>query len=186
MSQPLNWDTVSESVHTQLGRVAELPHWARQHIEQYVHQLSAALAHSVADDFYNFKVNAVTVTISITTLVAFAISTRFFKAAPAPLPPKKPLTMAQKTNLEIKRVLDFVEDEYVPQIDKYIEKYDKLDEGDREYKFNYFQEMLLKQLLALDGIDVGGNVVLRDNRRKVINFIQEHQSRLDTFKKSQA
>ncbi|SLA20934.1 BAG domain [Mycobacteroides abscessus subsp. abscessus] len=43
--------------------------------------------------------------------------------------------------------------------------------------------MLLKELVKLDGIDVTGNDILRENRKKVIKFIQDHQKRLDKFKR---
>lgn len=96
---------------------------------------------------------------------------------------KKKLSKAQRANREIQEILDFVELEYVPEIDKYIEDYKTLSADDAEFKFNYFEEMLLKETMRLDGIDVNGNEILRENRKKVIKFIQDHQKRLDKFKK---
>lgn len=97
--------------------------------------------------------------------------------------PKKKLTKAQKANKEIQAVLDHVEDVYVPQIDGYLQQFDSLSTDDQLYKFKYFDEMLLKELMKLDGVEVAGNDVLRENRKKVIQFIQQHQKRLDEFKK---
>ena len=93
------------------------------------------------------------------------------------------MTKAQKANRQIQEILDYVELTYVPEIDKFIETYKELSSEDVEYKFNYFEEMLLKELMKLDAIDVTSNEILRDNRRKVIKFIQDHQKRLDKFKK---
>lgn len=95
----------------------------------------------------------------------------------------KKLSRAQKSNKEIQSILNFVEEEYVPQIEDYIKGYEDLSEEDIEYKYKYFEEMLLKELLKLDAIEVKDNEILRDNRKKVIKFIQDHQRRLDTFMK---
>lgn len=97
--------------------------------------------------------------------------------------PKKKLSRAQKANHEIQQVLDYVEDQYVPQIDEYMTEYKSMSQEDAQYKYKYFEEMLLKELMKLDGIDVTGSDILRENRRKVIKFIQDHQKRLDKLKK---
>ncbi|ODV78987.1 BAG domain-containing protein [Suhomyces tanzawaensis NRRL Y-17324] len=96
---------------------------------------------------------------------------------------KKRLTKAQKANKFIQEILDNVESTFVPEIDEYIENYQSLKSEDVQYKYNYFNEMLLKEIMKLDGVEVGDNEVLRTNRKKVIKFIQDHQKRLDKFKK---
>lgn len=127
---------------------------------------------------------ATIVVVSVTfLLLSSGYSLLRSKAEKSSAPKKKKLTKAQKANKEIQAVLDHVEDVYVPQIDGYLQKFDSLSADDQQYKFKYFDEMLLKELMKLDGVDVAGNDVLRENRKKVIQFIQQHQKRLDEFKK---
>lgn len=95
----------------------------------------------------------------------------------------KKLSKAQQANNDIQRILDRIEGELVPEIDKYMQSYKSMKEENIQYTYNYFQETLLKELMKLDGVDVSGNEIVRENRRKVINFIQGHQKRLDMFKK---
>ncbi|KAJ8142002.1 hypothetical protein OY671_004837 [Metschnikowia pulcherrima] len=78
---------------------------------------------------------------------------------------KKKQSKASKANNEIQRILDFVAETRIDSI-----------------SISTLEEMLLKELMALDDVDVNGNDVLRNNRKKVIRFIQDHQKRLDVFK----
>lgn len=155
----------------------------------YRHGIASTTSKSLVNDIKNFRVTAGTSTLAV-TLVTVVIAASFLFSKPGVAPPKtkskKKVTKAQKINAQIQQTLDKVEEEYVPQMDEYIENYDTLSEEKREYNANYFQEMLLKELMNLDGLDVAENAVLRDNRRKVIKFIQKHQSRLDKFRKSKA
>lgn len=159
-------------------------------VENYVESLKSITADEIVDDFVNFRITPATVTISITAVTTLLFIGSYLSSAPSPKAkskkskkPKKKVSKAQRANLDIQGTLDFVELEYVPKIDDYIENYKTLLKEDREYKFKYFEEMLLKQLMKLDGIDVIGNDILRDNRKKVIKFIQDHQKRLDKTKK---
>ena len=141
----------------------------------------------VVNDFKNLKVSPITVSLTLvafTTLYLFGKLIGGGRAEETPKKkPRKKLTKAQKANRQIQEILDYVELTYVPEIDKFIETYKELSSEDVEYKFNYFEEMLLKELMKFDAIDVTSNEILRDNRRKVIKFIQDHQKRLDKFKK---
>ena len=163
-------------------------------IEPYVNALKNVSTDDIVSDFSNLKVTPITVSLSITAFTTLFILGRILGSSGQQgrsksskknqkKRSKKKLTKAQKANEDIQSILDFVEETYVPEIDEYLENYKTLKEDDLEYKYNYFEEMLLKQLMKLDGIDVVGNDILRDNRRKVIKFIQDHQRRLDAFKK---
>ena len=136
----------------------------------------------IVSDITQLKVTPITVAITITSLTSIILLAKSLTSKPAkPTKKKKRLTKAQKANRDIQQILDFVEGTYVPQIDEYIENYQ--DEDDVEYKYKYFEEMLLKEVMKLDSIDVVGNDVLKVNRKKVVKFIQDHQRRLDAFKK---
>ncbi|CAI5756921.1 unnamed protein product [Candida verbasci] len=153
---------------------------------------------NIIHDFKNFKISPITITISLITLFTILIFGKILTPTSTSTSPstynetektgkktggKKKLSKAQRANKEIQQILDFVESEYVPEIDSYIENYKSLSKEDVEYKFSYFEEMLLKELMKLDEIDVTSNEILRENRRKVIKFVQDHQKRLDKFKK---
>lgn len=167
----------------------QIPENLEQHWHTYVKAISNTSKDSLLEDISQFKVTPATVTLSVTTIATLVLANKLFstkKATPAAKSKKKKkkkLTKAQKANTEIQSILDYVEETYVPQIDDYLENYASLKETDRQYKYKYYEEMLLKELLKLDGVDVAGNDVLRDNRKKVIRFIQDHQKRLDKFKK---
>lgn len=163
-------------------------------IESYVNGLKNISTDDIVSDFSSLKVTPITISLSITAFTTLFILGRILgsngqqsksKAGKKNQKKrsKKKLTKAQKANEDIQTILDFVEETYVPEIDEYLENYKTLKADDLEYKYNYFEEMLLKQLMKLDGIDVAGNDILRDNRKKVIKFIQDHQRRLDAFKK---
>lgn len=155
----------------------------------YVKAITSTGKDDIIHDLSNFKATPATTTLALTTIATLMIFSKLFKlsSTDAPNPPKikkkKKPTKAQKANKEIQLILDYVEETYVPQIDDYLENYDSLSENDREYRFRYYDEMLLKELMKLDAVDVTNNEVLRENRKKVIKFVQEHQRRLDKFRK---
>lgn len=169
--------------------IDEYLQWAKYKIEPIVEQYKLVTVEQVVDEFKQLKVTTNTVGISIATIVLVMIIGKVLGlAAPAaakekPKKKKKRELKAKMANRQIQAVLDFVELVYVPQIDEYILNYKELSDEDVSYKYNYFEEMLLKELMKLDEIDVIGNDVLRENRRKVIKFIQDHQRRLDKFKR---
>lgn len=139
-------------------------------------------------DFSEFKVSPITVTAAVTTLTTILVLLRFLGSGSSQKPKSKKkkgkkLSKAVRSNREIEAVLDHVANEYGDAIDDYINNYKLLKPDDVKYKYNYYEEMLLKELLKLDAIDVMGNEVLKGNRKKVVNFIQDYQKRLDTFKK---
>lgn len=165
-----------------------------ENIEKYYTVLKNTSKDEILNDITQLKVTPATVTLSITTIATVLLVSRLLaqssddegsksKKKNSKKKQKKKLSRAQKANKEIQQILDFVEEKYVPEIDEYLENYSKLDSEKIQYTYNYFQEMLLKELMKLDGVDVSGNEVLRDNRKKVIKFIQDHQARLDKFKK---
>lgn len=166
---------------------------AAYNVETYIEALKHTSSDEIISDFSELKVTPVTVSISLAALAATVLFGRLLGTAFSKLgdsgkkksgkKKKKKLTKAQRANLEIQQILDFVELKYVPEIDDYLENYTTLSKDQAQYKFKYFDEMLLKELVKLDGVDVSGNDVLRDNRKKVIKFIQDHQKRLDQFKK---
>lgn len=152
----------------------------------YFNDIASTSRHELLDDFSNLRVTPATTTVVLTTFLAALIAGKLLAGSPAPKEvkkPKKKKSKAQIANGQIQTILDNVEETYVAQIDDYIENYSQLSSEKRDNTYNYIQEMLLKELLKLDGIDIANNDVLRDNRKKVIRFIQEHQSRLDQFKK---
>lgn len=154
--------------------------------EKYFKTLQNASMDDYVRDFSAFKVSALTVSATVTAVVGLLTLGSLLSGSmekKTKKPKKKKQSRAQKVNHEIQEILDFVEETYVPQIDEYLQNYTELKEEDVEYKYKYFEEMLLKELMKLDGIDVSGNDVLRDNRKKVIKFVQDHQRRLDKFKR---
>lgn len=174
---------ISDSLVQLYNRVeANLPPNVEKAWSLYVELFSK---NDIVHDLTNFKPTPATATVAVTTIATLLLLGRFLREEPKKPEPKKKKkqSKAKKANKEIQHILDFVEETYVPQIDDYLENFDLLPEADREYKFKYYDEMLLKELMKLDGVDVAGNDVLRENRKKVIRFIQEHQRRLDKFKK---
>lgn len=180
-------DAVAE---TSKRLVAQAEHYVPPHVQDTLKHFANSLAATTRDAFLR-DIKELRLTAATGTLVAVAVVVSLMvllsgKQSSKPVKPKKKkarLTRAQKVNREIQRILDFVEETYVPQIDDYIENYGGLSAQDKEYKFSYFQEMLLKELMMLDDVNVAGSDILRENRRKVIQFIQEHQTRLDKFRK---
>ncbi|KAI5951042.1 hypothetical protein KGF54_004116 [Candida jiufengensis] len=171
------------------------------HVNQHFHQFQNLKYDSILDDFKNLRINPVTISLTLISLTTLFIFGKIFGSSTTSTTttklddknsttttkstkkPKKKVSKAQKANKEIQEILDYVESEYVPEIDNYIENYKKLSIDEIDSKFKFFDEMLLKELMKLDGIDVNGNEILRENRKKVIKFIQDHQNRLDRFKK---
>lgn len=153
----------------------------------YFNDIASTSREELIDDFSNLRVTPATTTVVLTTFLTILVASKLLGGTPPPKDTKKPKkktkSKAQIANAQIQTILDNVEETYVAQIDDYIENFGQLSKDKKENTYNYIQEMLLKELLKLDGIDIAGNEVLRDNRKKVIRFIQEHQSRLDQFKK---
>ncbi|RCK63931.1 hypothetical protein Cantr_10415 [Candida viswanathii] len=188
---PTNLEQVAEYVNLLKSKIPTTYAEFQPHID-YVKSIKPE---DVVDDFKNLKVSPITVSVTLVVLTTLFIfgkllgggssndSNEKLHADGAKKKTKRKLTKAQKANKLIQEILDYVELEYVPEIDKFIETYKTLSPEDTEYKFKYFDEMLLKELMKLDAIDVTGNEILRDNRRKVIKFIQDHQKRLDKFKR---
>lgn len=154
--------------------------------EVYFRTLQNATVDDYVRDFSSFKVSPLTVSATVTAVAGLLTLKTLISGGSkvdAKKPKKKKQSRAQKANNDIQQILDYVEETYVPQIDDYLQNYTLMKEDDVQYKYKYFEEMLLKELMRLDGVDVTGNDVLRDNRKKVIKFIQDHQRRLDKFKK---
>lgn len=73
--------------------------------------------------------------------------------------------------------------EYKPGIDQLLENYDPADK-DKVYQRNFYNEMLLKLLIELDGVElveVQGErkIALKEQRKGVIREIQTHLKTLD-------
>lgn len=183
-------DTLASSIREIFGRREGYADQVARWWHSYRAGIASTTSQGLVEDISKLRITPATSTLAI-TFVTLAVATGLLFSKPSSSsskskPKKKKVTKAQKINSEIQQTLDKVEEEYVPQMDDYIANYDKLTDEKRDYNANYFQEMLLKELMKLDGLDVGSNTVLRDNRRKVIKFIQEHQSRLDNFRKSKS
>ncbi|RLV94465.1 hypothetical protein JA1_001692 [Spathaspora sp. JA1] len=175
----------------------KLKHQADVNYRQYIVPPFEHIRNSNVDDvikeFKELKVSPVTISITLVALSTFLVFGKFWldsqknnkvvKPDKKKSKPKKKLSKAQRANREIQDILDYVESEFVPPINDYIQNWQTLKPEDVEAKYNYFAEMLLKELMKLDAIDVSGNEVLRENRKKVIKFIQDHHKRLDKFKK---
>lgn len=159
-----------------------------QEYKSFIDKLYSTSSEEIIQDFKNLNVNSITISLTLTALAIIFITSKIFKYSISEnntkqKKKKKKLSKAQKANKNIQAILDYVESNYIPEIDEYITNFKSLKPEDVEYKYKYYEEMLLKQLMKLDGIDVSGNEILRENRRKVIKFIQDHQKRLDKFKK---
>lgn len=156
-------------------------------VTSYVRQLANTSPEQILADFREFRLTPATVAVSLTTIAAIIVVARFFGGSSStkevkPKKRKKKLTKAQKANKEIQAILDHVEEVYVKEIDEYLNNFAELSKDDMVYKYKYFEEMLLKELMKLDGVDVSESDKLRENRKKVIKFVQDHQKRLDQFR----
>ncbi|KAK6463044.1 BAG domain-containing protein [Scheffersomyces coipomensis] len=180
-----------EQVKSYVVQVQESIPTSIEELQPHIDYVKSITPQDIIDDFSQLKVSPITVSLTITALTTILIISKVLlgskssaaKTANKKKKPKKKLSKAQRANKTIQDILDFVESEYVPQIDDYLHNHKDLSQEDVEYKYNYFEEMLLKELVKLDAIDVTGNEILRDNRKKVIKFIQDHHQRLDKFKK---
>lgn len=157
----------------------------------YFKEITSTTKEELFNDITNLKVTPATTAALFTTFVSVLLASKLLvpskepqKSEKKPKKKKKKQSKAQKANSEIQAILDEVEETFVPQIDQYIERYKELSDEKKENTYNYIQEMLLKKLMKLDGVDVANNNVLRENRKKVIRFIQEHQSRLISSKRT--
>ncbi|KAK6455635.1 BAG domain-containing protein [Scheffersomyces xylosifermentans] len=165
-----------------------------EQLQPHIEYFKSITSEDIISDFSEYKITPITVSITVTALTTILIVSKLLSSLSGSSKsdkgtkkkskkPKKKISKAQKANKDIQSILDFVESEYVPQIDEYIAEYKSLKPEEVQYKYKYFEEMLLKELMKLDEVDVSGNEILRDNRKKVIKFVQDHQKRLDKFKK---
>ncbi|KAG7193578.1 uncharacterized protein KQ657_000647 [Scheffersomyces spartinae] len=156
-------------------------------VKTYVKQLTDSTLKEIVSDFQEFRLTPATVVVSLTTIAAIIVVARLFGSSNTPnqsrpKKKKKKLTKAQRANNEIQAILDHVEEVYVKEIEEFLNNFSHLTKDEMVYKYKYFEEMLLKELMKLDGIDVSDSSKLRENRKKVIKFVQDHQKRLDQFK----
>lgn len=188
----VHFNRVKEKLPSNIDQVGEYIDLVKATVQQeydyFVAKSRTITTDEIISDFKTLNLNRVTIGLTVTALAIIFITSRLFKsskpAAPTPKEKrkKKKLSKAQKANRDIQAILDDVESNYIPEIDSYITTFKSLKPEDVEYKYKYFEEMLLKKLELLDGVDVSGNEILRENRKKVIKFIQDHQKRLDKFK----
>lgn len=172
--------------------LAKLPS-TQNDFDRYYLYVKSITTDDIIRDFSEFRVSPITVTATATALTTIIVLTKLLgssnslkqssKHKSSKKKKGKKVSKAVRSNREIEAVLDHVATEYGDAIDAYINNYSLLKPEDIEYKYNYYEEMLLKELFKLDAIDVMGNEVLKGNRKKVVNFIQDYQKRLDTFKK---
>lgn len=184
----VHFDTLKDNFNELRVSIETFAQSIPSEFDKYVTTLKNTSPHELVDDLSHFKLNAATATVSVATLATIILVSRLIPTKSAPTAnqkknkKKKKLLKAQKANLEIQLILDYVEEKYVPDIDSYLENHASLPADQVQYKYTYFEEMLLKELMKLDGVDVSANDVLRENRKKVIKFIQDHQKRLDKLK----
>ncbi|CCE62593.1 hypothetical protein TPHA_0C04430 [Tetrapisispora phaffii CBS 4417] len=94
---------------------------------------------------------------------------------------KKPLTLEEK----IEKVLGTYNTEYRDGINKLLETFDKSEK--QVYEKNYFNEMLLKLLIELDGVDLMDisdperKTALKLRRKEAIKLIQGELNKLDNL-----
>ncbi|ODQ61867.1 hypothetical protein WICANDRAFT_76057 [Wickerhamomyces anomalus NRRL Y-366-8] len=109
-----------------------------------------------------------------------------------PRKPKKPvkiLTLLERFQLALTTVNTTVRTELEPEVEKYYTDINQISPDDRLYKYNYFQEELLKELIKLDEIDLTllddetVKKTLKDERKIIIKHIQGLQKGLDGYKK---
>lgn len=195
-------DKITDHINEIKAKLPEIGDYIKEKlpedVEGYLNQIKTADKEVIVDDFTNFRITPVTVSISLVGLTTVLIFGKLLSGSSSEVKSsnasngvnddkskkkKKKVSKAQKTNKQIQDILDNFEEKWVPEIGDYLTNYKKLNRNDLQYRFKYFEELLLKELFKLDGIDVLGNEVIRENRKKVIQFIQEHQKRLDAFKK---
>ena len=103
---------------------------------------------------------------------------------------KKPVALSQyhicKNQLE--SVSSKMEQGLVKQIDTYYDEFEGLKDEDKQYKLNYFQEELLKELIKLDDVDLtelsdsDERQELKLQRKQYIKRIQGLLKDLDDWK----
>lgn len=94
---------------------------------------------------------------------------------------EKPLPMTPEKKIDSVH-LRFV-NEYKDGVQKLLDNYDSSDKNE-VYQRNYYNEMLLKLLIELDGVDLADmqgerRVTLKEKRKAVIKEIQAHLKKLD-------
>lgn len=190
-----NMDQISEQINELVSvippKFQELTTYIKQDLpkdfQNYLNHFKSIDTDELISDFKQLNPTPVTITISVIGITSLILFSRVLVSskpkAPAPKPKKKKTSKAKKANKQIQEILDNFETVWVPQINEYFSNYKQMKPEDVEYKFNYFQEMLLKELFSLDEVDTLGNQIIRENRKKVIQFIQDHQKRLDSFKR---
>lgn len=103
--------------------------------------------------------------------------------------PVKKLSITEQYQQSLLQVEQNVNNNIEPEIKSYYERFDKIPLDDRLYRFRFYQESLLKELIKLDGIDLtiledeGLKKVLKDERKLIIKHIQGLQKGLDVYKK---
>ncbi|ODV60326.1 uncharacterized protein ASCRUDRAFT_70853 [Ascoidea rubescens DSM 1968] len=99
---------------------------------------------------------------------------------------KKKLTPVGKNKLLIFNIMKNVEDRIVPGINEFelnLEKNENFkNEEEKTYTYLYYEELLLKELMKLDGVETYDNEDLRLERKKSIKFIQSLHKKIDKLK----
>lgn len=102
---------------------------------------------------------------------------------------KPKLSFVEQVQLQLRECEERVRTKLEKGIRSYIEEFETLKADDKQYKFNYFQEELLKELIRLDGIelsemnDLEKKQGLKISRKDLIKYIQGLQKELDAFKR---
>lgn len=102
---------------------------------------------------------------------------------------KPKLSFVEQVQLQLRECEERVRTKLEKGIRSYIEEFETLKADDKQYKFNYFQEELLKELIRLDGIelsemnDLEKKQGLKTSRKGLIKYIQGLQKELDAFKR---
>lgn len=144
------------------------------------------------DDFQHMRFSPATVTILLALLLCIVFAcggvrlTAGARAGPRGKPRRKkkkkvlPAEAAAKAIADVRALFD---DKWLPGIELLLAGgwKEKLDE-DREYLYKYYEEMMLKELMALDGVDTLGAAELRELRRDAIKYIQGYQKQLDKLR----
>ncbi|SCV04370.1 LAME_0H17898g1_1 [Lachancea meyersii CBS 8951] len=96
---------------------------------------------------------------------------------------EKPVTLEEQIENVYKRYLA----EYKQGLDALVADFDPKSEK-QQYQLNYYNEMLLKLVIELDGVDLvdlegDRKIALKDRRKCVIREIQTDLKRLDSLKK---
>lgn len=123
------------------------------------------------------------------TIFYFRSTTTKKKSKKSKKKPVKKLSITEQYQQSLLQVEKNVNDNIEPEIKSYYEIFETIPLDDRLYKFRFYQESLLKELIKLDGIDLtiledeGLKKVLKDERKLIIKHIQGLQKGLDIYKK---